>query len=205
MIVLAIEAITKSRYRVHLDNDVCFVVYKGELQRFHIKQGEQLAEEAYQSLFHEILPKRAKLRSMNLLKTKDYTKKQLEDKLKQGGYPSCIIEEAINYVMSYGYINDRNYARSYIEYHKGDRSKARIVNDLLQKGISKETIGKVFDEFQEDGIEIDEMELAKKMLQKKHYQASSATYEEKQKMYGFLYRKGFQSSVINRVLLLDIT
>lgn len=205
MIISEITSVTKARYKVLLEDGTSFVVYRGELQRFHMKQGEELSLEAYQCLFHEILPKRAKLRSMNLLKSKDYTQKQLEDKLQQGGYPEKIVQEAIAYVASYGYINDENYARSYIEYHMESRSKARIVNDLQKKGIAKATIMNVFEQLQENGVEIDEMSMAKKLLQKKNYHATTATYEEKQKMYGFLYRKGFHSSVISRVLLLDIT
>ena len=102
MMITEVVAVTKSRYRVVLDGETAFILYKGELHRFHIKQGEELEEDARQSIFHEILPKRAKLRCMNLLKARDYTKKQLEDKLKQGGYPADIIEEAIAYVESYG-------------------------------------------------------------------------------------------------------
>ncbi|MBO5207822.1 MAG: regulatory protein RecX [Lachnospiraceae bacterium] len=205
MIIVEITNVTKARYKVKLEDGTEFVVYRGELQRFSMKQGEDLSQEAYQCLFHEILPKRAKLRSMNLLKSKDYTRKQLEDKLRQGGYPEEIIEEAMEYVISYGYINDENYARSYIEYHMEGRSKTRIINDLLNKGIARTTIMKMFDELKEDGIEIDELKMAQNLLRKKNYHAATATYEEKQKMYVFLYRKGFHSSVINRVLLLDIT
>ncbi|MDD6810258.1 MAG: regulatory protein RecX [Lachnospiraceae bacterium] len=205
MVIVEITGITKSRYKVVLDNGTSFIVYRGELQHFHLKQGDELVQEAYVCLFREILPKRAKLRCMNLLKSKDYTQKQLEDKLRQGGYPEEIIKEAIMYVASYGYIDDKRYATSYIEYHMEKRSRTRIENDLLKKGISKELIIQSFDKLKEKGMEIDEIAMAKKLLQKKNYIAETATYAEKQKMYGFLYRKGFQSNIISRVLSLDIT
>ena len=205
MMITEVAAVTKSRYRVVLDGETAFILYKGELHRFHIKQGEELEEDARQSIFHEILPKRAKLRCMNLLKARDYTKKQLEDKLKQGGYPADIIEEAIAYVESYGYINDENYARSYIEYHMQTKSRKRIENDLLQKGVSKELIRKVFDELKEEGLEIDEAAMIKELLMKKNFHFQESTYEERQKMCAFLYRKGFHADAISKVLLLDIT
>lgn len=205
MIITEITGITKSRYRIVLDDGSSFVVYRGELQRFHMKQGEELSQEAYICLFQEILPKRAKLRCMNLLKTRDYTQKQLEDKLYQGDYPEKIVREAVEYVSSYGYIDDSRYARSYIEYHMESRSRTRIENDLLKKGISKEIITRSFDELKDNGMEMDEFTMAQKLLQKKNYHAETAGYAEKQKMYGFLYRKGFQSNVISRVLSLDIT
>lgn len=205
MTITEITAITKSRYRVVLDEDFAFALYKGELRRFHMKQGEELTEDAYQSILHEILPKRAKMRCMNLLQTKDYTRKQLEDKLKQGNYPMAVIEEAIAYVESYGYINDENYARNFIECNVEKKSRMRIENDLLRKGIPKDLIHKVFDELKEDGVGIDENAMICRLLSKKNYHAQTATNEEKRKMYGFLYRKGFHADAISKAMLLDIT
>ena len=205
MRITEIAAITKSRYRVVLDGEIVFVLYKGELRRFQMKQGEELTEDAYETIFHEILPKRAKLRSMNLLKSRDYTRKQLEDKLKQGGYPQEIIAEAIDYVESYGYINDESYARNFIEYNMQTKIRKRIEKALQQKGICKELILKMFDELKEDGQEIDETAMICKILLKKNFRSQDASYAEKQKMCGFLYRKGFHADAISKALLLDIT
>lgn len=205
MMITEITAISKSRYRVVLDEEKFFVLYSGELRRFRMEQGGEVTEDVYEQIVHEILPKRAKLRCMNLLKAKDYTRKQLEDKMKQGGYPDRVIEEALAYVESYGYINDGNYARNFIEYHIGTKSRRRIESDLQQKGIRKELISQTFDELLEEGLEIDEMAQIQKFLLKKNFHAKTATDKERQKMYGFLYRKGFRSDAISRALLLDIT
>lgn len=205
MMITEVTAVTKARYRVVLDEETAFLLYKGELRRFHIKQGEELEEGARQSIFHEILPKRAKLRCMNLLKAKGYTRKQLADKLEQGGYPADIIEEALAYVEAYGYINDENYARSFIEYHMQAKSRKRMENDLSQKGVSKEIIRKVFDELKEDGREVDEESMIRELLLKKNFRFQESDYQERRKMCAFLYRKGFHADTISKVLLLDIT
>ena len=47
-----------------------------------------------------------KLRCMNLLKSRDYTVYQLKTKLKENGYPEFLIDTAIEYVASYGYVDD---------------------------------------------------------------------------------------------------
>ena len=167
MTITEVTAINQSRYRITLDEESDFVLYRGELRRFQIKQGGELSEDAYRQIFREILPKRAKLRCMNLLKAKDYTKRQLTDKLKQGAYPDEIIEEALAYVESYGYIDDRRYARNFIEYHIGTRSRRRIENDLQQKGIRRELIALAFDELLGEGVEIDETAQIQKFLLKK--------------------------------------
>lgn len=205
MIVTDITPVTKSRYRIVLDEELVFALYKGEINRLHIVKGKKIDEDAYSCIFNEILPKRARLRCMNLLQSKDYTHRQLEDKLRQGEYPKEIIEDAIAYVESYGYIDDKRYAKDFIEYNMDSKSRVRIESDLMKKGIRKELISKIFDELKEDGTEIDETAMIRKLLLKKNYDLHSAGNEEKRKMYAFLSRKGFCPDAIGRALLLDIT
>ena len=205
MLVTQISEVSKSRCRVYLDGQFAFVLYKGELRRFQIKVDEELPEESYREIMTEILPKRAKLRSMNLLQSRDYTRRQLADKLEQGDYPQECIEEAIAYVESYGYIDDKRYARDFIEYNLASKSRTRIETDLMRKGIGKEIIREAFEELDDLGVKQDELALACDLLRKKKYCADTATGQEQQKMYGFLYRRGFRHDIISKALLLDIT
>ena len=62
-----------------------------------------------------------------------------------------------------------------------------------------------YQELEEIGLKQDEMHLVVELLKKKKYNADTATRQEQQKMYGFLYRKGFRSDIICRALSLDIT
>ena len=101
MLVIQIVPINKSRCRIILEDGSRFVLYRGEVRKLRIEEGSLLSEEARQSIMEEILPRRAKLRSMNLLKARDYTKRQLSDKLKRDGYPEEIIVQALTYVESY--------------------------------------------------------------------------------------------------------
>lgn len=205
MLVTQISEMSKSRCRVYLDGQFAFVLYKGELRRFQIKVEQELPEESYREIMTEILPKRAKLRSMNLLQSRDYTRRQLTDKLEQGDYPQECIEEAIAYVESYGYIDDKRYARDFIEYNLASKSRTRIENDLMRKGIGKEIIREAFEELTDLGVQQDELAMACELLRKKKYCADTATGQEQQKMYGFLYRRGFRHDIISKALLLDIT
>ena len=200
MLVTQISEVTKSRSRVYLDGKVAFVLYKGELRQFQIREGQELSPESYRDIMTQILPKRAKLRSMNLLQSRDYTRKQLEDKLRQGDYPQECIDEAIAYVESYGYIDDRRYAKGFIEYHLQTKSKTRIETDLMKKGIAKDVIREVFDELGNIGVAQDESAMIRDLLHKKKYCADTATIQEQQKMYGFLYRRGFSTEAVMRAL-----
>ena len=97
MRVTKLEELSKSRSKVFIEQEFAFVLYKGELRSYHICEGQEIAQEDYDEIVGKILPKRAKLRAMNLLKSREYTTKQLHDKLKEGCYPEDIIAQALDY------------------------------------------------------------------------------------------------------------
>ena len=57
---------------------------------------------------------------------------QLYQKLKQSEYTEDVIDEAIRYVKSFGYVNDHEYARSYIINRKDRKSRKELYMTLLQ-------------------------------------------------------------------------
>ena len=114
MYVTKIEPVTKTKYKVFIDGQFAFVLYKGELSRYHIAQDTEVDERLVSQILSEIVLKRAKLRAMHLLTDMDRTESQLRTKLKQGLYPDDIIEQAMAYVKSFGYVEDENYARRFV-------------------------------------------------------------------------------------------
>jgi len=200
MIVTDIVELSKTKVKVCVDDDIYFALYRSELGKFAVKKGCELSKETYDRIMNEVLLKRAKLRCMNLLKNRDYTEHQLVTKLKQGFYPEEIIHAVVAYVISSGYIDDTRYARSYIEYAGQTKSRRQIENDLMRKGVSKETIQQAYTQCTEEDSTIEEEELIRRLLEKKHFDKQNATYEECQRMVGFLYRKGFVIDKIYKVI-----
>ena len=196
MTVTKIAAFGKNRYRIYIDERRAFVLYKGELSRYKIREGEVLGEESYREIVDSVLVKRAKLRCMNLLKSMDRTEWQLRQKLEQGEYPQDIIDTAVAYVKSYGYVDDISYASRYIDSRQQSRSRRQIICELQQKGIEKDVILAAYEEKEP----VDECALIYRLLEKKHMEPRAATPKEKQKMYMFLMRKGFSSSEVSKVL-----
>ncbi len=205
MIVTGITELSKSRSRIEIDYAFAFVLYKGELRIYKIVHGCELSEETYREITEKILPKRAKLRAMNLLKQRSYTEHTLSEKLRQGGYPESVIQEAVEYVKSFHYIDDRQYALDYIEYNKEKKSRNRIMQELHQKGIEDWLIQEAWEEIAGDETGELEKEQILYWVKKRQFNAETADFKEKQRMMAFLYRKGFKVEDIRSVLLLDIT
>ena len=139
MLVTQVTELSKSRSKVYIDQEFAFVLYKGELRSMGLKQNSAITEHQLFQITSEILPKRAKKRAMNLLQKRQYTEKQLRDKLKQGLYQEEVIDDAVEYVKSFHYIDDLRFASDYILYYSEYRSRGRIENDLIKIRKAKET------------------------------------------------------------------
>lgn len=196
MEITKIQALTKQKYRIFLDGESAFVVYKGELSRYHLEEGAVLPPEIYEELVNRVLKKRATLRAMHILERTDKTEAQLRRKLEESEYPKEAVESAIAYVTSYGYLDDRRYAEHYIEWKKQGKGKARLKMELVQKGISREIIEEVLEstDFGET------REMIRQIILKKRKTDIPMNEKEKQRLYGFLMRKGFSSSDILAVM-----
>lgn len=205
MLIDEIIPINKERSTVKLDSGEHFVLYKGELRILKLKEGSELSEECYDRIMTVVLPKRAKLRAMNLLKSRPYTEYNLKKKLEDGGYPETVIQEALEYVKSYGYVNDKAYAIDFIKCQTEAHSKKEIYLKLSQKGIQKEILDAAFNEtygaYQEDRFEtsFDETGVIIKALKKKGY-TGTESYEERQKILAYFYRRGFDMDKVYRAM-----
>ena len=196
MDITKVQSLTKQKYRIFLDGESAFAVYKGELSRYHLEEGAVLPREVYEELVNSVLKKRATLRAMHILERTDKTEAQLRRKLEESEYPKEAVESAIAYVTSYGYLDDRRYAEHYIEWKKQGKGKARLKMELVQKGISREIIEEVLEstDFGET------REMIRQIILKKRKTDIPMNEKEKQRLYGFLMRKGFSSSDILAVM-----
>lgn len=197
MRITRVESLTKTKFRIYIDEEPAFVLYQGEIKRYRLKEGEEIQEALYQKIRTEVVLKRAKLRAMHLLTDMGRTEKQLRTKLMQGGYPEDITGEAIAYVKSFGYINDAAYACNYIESRKDKKSKREIYAALKEKGISDTDIEQAMEEYYNGA---DARHAILTLLEKKKYDPETADRAQTQKILGYLTRKGFRYEDIRQVI-----
>ena len=80
-IVTKIEELSGRRRLVYINGEQAFALYSTEVRRYGIAEGKALAQEDLEQLRTELLDKRAVKRAMYLLQAKDYTEKELTEKL----------------------------------------------------------------------------------------------------------------------------
>lgn len=195
MTVTQIVPVDKRRSKVFLDEDLAFVLYRGELRQYQIKEGEELEEQLYDEIVDTVLCKRARERVLYLLKASDKTEQELRRKLQDGFYPEKAVNYAINFVKDYHYIDDRDYARRYVESQSFKKSRRQIGYNLQQKGLPKEIIKELLEEGP-----VDEQSQICQYLKKKGYLGRELDRTERQKAMQALGRKGFDYEEINRAM-----
>lgn len=198
MIVTKVEPVSKNRYKVEVDGEFAFVLYRRELSHYQIREECEVSEESFEQIKKEVIIKRAKLRAMHLLNDMDRTESQLRTKLRQSCYTEDVVEAALAYVKSFGYIDDLDYAKRYIQNRQNQKSKRELYAQLVGKGIERELIELAMEECYTG--EDDEIEAIRRLVAKRKYHFRDATREEQQKQMAYFMRKGFSYENIRRAL-----
>lgn len=187
MIITKLDKVGTKQVRLFFDEEKYCLLYYNEVRRLGFHEKDEVGQKEFEEL-NKLLLHRAKLKAMSLLKYQDRTRKELKDRLMRAEFPEFITEGAIAYVESFGYINDEEYVRRYMEYKAGTKSRIQIKMDLRKKEIGTEILERIFDEY-----EYEEDDVLEEQVQKRIRQKGSVTKENFQKYYGYFARKGFNS------------
>ncbi len=140
--------------------------------------------------------KKAKLKALQILTRMDKTEADLRAGLERAGFSSEAIQEAIEYVKSFGYVDDQRYAEKYVEYNKHRKSRQKIRYELMKKGVDREFINQAL----EASEDFDEFSLIRTAVHKKWKSQEKPNEKELNRLFGHLSRQGFSSHDIWQVL-----
>lgn len=140
---------------------------------------------------------RAQSIALSALSRRSMTCRQMRDKLKDKEVPPELAEEIIDYLCECGYLDDAEYARIFIidSVKIKGRGRRRILEELRQKGISRDVAERIYDE-----AEPDEESAVRRLLEQKSAGRNMQDRRERDKVIQFLLRRGFSFDVILRVL-----
>ncbi|MBQ8283621.1 MAG: RecX family transcriptional regulator [Clostridia bacterium] len=123
------------------------------------------------------------------------TEKQMRDFLQKKGYLSAVVEYVIEKLHSYNFLNDGEYAESYVE-SAAKRKGGRLIRmELRKKGVSDEKIDNALGGLDEER----EIQTAREILQK-YMRGKTSDTETLQKAFRYLMGKGFDYEIIKSAL-----
>ncbi|NLT49638.1 MAG: regulatory protein RecX [Ignavibacteria bacterium] len=183
----------KNKIRISFDDDTFLILNENSIIEYNLYKGLNLPDELFDKLNNESRFLTASNYAFRLLSLRNYTKKELTDKLKKKEYEEPVILRVLNYLEEKNYINDEIFAEKFLEskIRQSKTGQLKIKSQLIKKGIELKIIERLFRTIlKEEDFEITAINLA----QKKIKMLKSKPLQEKVKMhkiYNFLLGKGF--------------
>lgn len=203
--ITALEPQKKRQGRLNVFVDGQFIIGVGEqvVADLGLRVGRAMTAEKLREVAGAEEVHKATEAALGLLDVRARAKREIETRLGQKGYEEDVIQQVIEKLTRLEMLDDAQFAAQWVEAKTrvgGSRpiGKRRISSELFQKGVGKdqiaEAVGKVTDEA--------ELELARAAARKKVRQVptdSDALRAERQKMMGFLQRRGFGWETVKTV------
>ena len=137
--------------------------------------------------------------ALRLLKYRPRSERELCRRLKRRGLSQAAINEAIRFLKETGLVDDREFARAWVE----SRSKKplgayRLRRELRVKGVDKEIIEKAISA---QGLAHNEEREIKGLLSRRRQKLRGVPPQKaKQRLYLYLLRRGFSSGKIREAI-----
>ncbi len=187
------------RNKIYLDTEEIMDISPLIRQKYDLKVNDSI-----ERFYDEISYEASLEKGIFLISLKDRTKKEVRLKLEEKFWNKNAVLKAIEKLEEFGYLNDLNYAISYIE--SKTYGKNRISYNLFQKGIDRSTVEKAYltlDEEKEDNVDDTKLEKLIEKNSKKiniNNEREEKKIKEEQKLIQYLARQGFSLDKIFKKL-----
>lgn len=182
------------KIHIHIDGEYRLTVDEMYFASLYLKDGQDISEDEYSVLEETVNIRRAYNCAVSLLSRRDHSKNELLRKLKEKGY-SDGAEAALEKLEQSGYIDDERFCRlftSELVRLKG-YGKRRIEQELFLKGVDRDTIHTVLDEFTFDRDALSD-------IIKRKYLSKMSDEKSVQKAINALMRLGYSYGEIRDAL-----
>jgi len=197
---IEIQKKRKDRYNIYIDDEFRFGLDEGVVAKLGLYEKKEITEPEIEQIEKEEVIAKAFNAAIFFLRTRERSKKEINDKLKTKEYSSSIIEKVLEKLERLDLVNDKRFAEMFVRDRMKLKPKGKKILslELKQKGVDNNIIEEVF----QDLIGIDEeFKMAKKVLEKAENKYSGLEEKKKEdKIIKYLMSKGFSYSMVERLL-----
>jgi RecX family. len=171
------------------------VVTKDTLVNYQLAQGKILADSEVRDLLFQDEVQKAFNKAAVYLAGAMRTIKQVRQHLRDKGYDPSVVSAAVEKLIQKGYLDDRQFARSFIqtELKTTNHGPLQIQRLLRSKGVEEEIIEEAFRDFPADEEISRAVHLAMKWVEKK---PGFSVGQIKADLQSMLLRKGYTNEAI---------
>lgn len=189
----------RGRFNIFIDDKFAIGVFEEVIITSRLKEGQEVNLNKIKELQKKEEEFKAYNSALQLLSYRLRSEKELRDRLVRK-FPANLVEKIINRLKKEKLIDDAEFARAWVKNRMSLKPKGKkfIKSELFQKGIEKDLIQKTLEkEYNEDK----EIELATEITKKKlNTLKNLPRLEARQKLIGFLQRRGFGWETIKKVI-----
>ena len=192
MIITGIQVQKKNprRASVFIDGEFAFGLSDVDCLYYRLREGRELSEAEYDFLRGELMFIRAKESAFTYLGSSVKCISDVRNKLKSKEYTEEIIDEVIEALIEYKYLDDRQYALLYAQDKiSAGYGSVKINYELGLKNINREYIDEAL-----ENTEQAQTECAVRLLERK-FRTFLGDYPAQIKASQFLYRRGFSQEI----------
>ena len=189
----------KGRYNIFIDGQYRFPVSEEVLIQFRLHKDQEITNDQIQAITDADSISKAYNKALDYLSYQLRTEKEIIQYLQQHDFTDSQIEPVLQRLRSQGYINDLEYAKSYVRTiaKTSDKGPKVITQKLRQKGVLENDIETALEEFSfEDQLQ-NSIKIAQKLARKYHREAFKVKI---QKIKNGLFTKGFSSAIATEAI-----
>jgi len=126
------------------------------------------------------------------------TRSEVERRLQRAGFEAAVIEAAVKALERAGLVDDRAFARAWVESRSRSRGygRIRLETELRRKGVDSETISEALAVMEPDSESNRALTVARSLLGS----ADIADRAVRQRLAGYLHRRGYSWDTIEQVI-----
>lgn len=195
--ITAITAQKKNPNRVNISLDGEFAFGLSRITAAWLRQGQELSEEKIATLQNEDGREVAFGIALRFLGYRARSVQEVRENLQKHEIPETIIDEVLRRLQETNLLNDEQFAQAWVENRNTFRPRSRraLAMELRQKGLDDEVVQDTLNKNVDENVLA--LEAARKYLHKVRHLDWAGF---RQKLGGFLGRRGFSYGVVGPVL-----
>lgn len=196
---IEIQKRNKERVNLFLDGEYAFSLSAELVYKEGLKTNENVDGIKLKALAEKDTIIRCKDSALRIIERSYKTEKEIRDKLKLKGYDEDSINQSIEFLKEYNFLNDDNYTKMFIKDKLNTQGSNKIKYGLIKKGVSKEIIEKELSNVDKEDEKTVALNLAKKKIITIR-KSESDNFKASGKLYRFLMSKGYSYDVVKDVV-----
>jgi regulatory protein len=186
------------RVSLFIDGEFAFGLPAIEVMKRGLKSGDELTQTDIEQLLAVDEIERAVTAALTFVSYRPRSEREVRDRLRLRDFSQPAIDEAVERMRGWMYLDDQAFARWWVENRSEHRPRGKrlLAGELRTKGVSSEVINEVI-----DGADIDELPAAREVARKRMNSLSGLDRQTQERRLGsYLARRGYGWDVVRPVL-----